>query len=50
MQVRQVSHSFEVKRIRMSNGLYFAFAFTFRFLYGGSGAGVARARETDTRD
>ena len=50
MQVRQVSHSFEVKTSLMSNGLYNAFAFTFRFLYGGSGAGVARARETDTRD
>jgi hypothetical protein len=50
MHVRQVSHSFEVKKQQMSNSLYFAFAFTYRFLYGGSGAGVARARETDVRD
>jgi hypothetical protein len=48
MHVRQVSHSFEVKLTRMSNGLYFAFAFTFRFPYGG--AARARARETDARD
>ena len=44
MHVRQVPHSFEVKKQQMSNGLYFAF--TFRFLYGGA----ARACETDVRD
>jgi hypothetical protein len=48
MHVRQVSHSFEVKLAKMSNGLYYAFAFTFRFPFGGGG--VARARETDGRD
>ena len=47
MHVRQLSHSFEVKLVPMSNGLYNAFAFTFRFPFGGGG--VARACETDAR-
>ena len=47
MHVRQVPHSFEVKLVKMSNGLYFAFAFTFRFPFGGGG--LTRACETDAR-